>query len=159
MEFISKINDQIYFGKYPDKDVLKALQDIGIKVIVDLTHFTDNLPSYTLFEGVKRIEFPIVDRGIEDDEITLQFIQSLKDHILNDNYPIYIHCKGGHGRSGTVCCILYGILYNKGIDEAINTIKKSHNDRVVIPRKVRLSSSSQTDIQQDQIVRLLSNMV
>jgi protein-tyrosine phosphatase len=156
MNFISKLNDKIYFGKYPDKDILNSLKEIGIKVIVDLTHFTDNLPSYTLFEGVTRIEFPIVDRSVEEDESTLSLISTIKEHILKDNYPIYIHCKGGHGRSGTITCILYGLLYNKIAEEAIETIKKAHSDRVNVSRRIRLSSSTQTEPQQLQITRLLS---
>ncbi len=159
MEFISKINDQIYFGKYPDKDVLKALQEIGIKVIVDLTHFTDNLPSYTLFEGITRIEFPIVDRGVEEDEITLNFINSIKDHILNENYPIYIHCKGGHGRSGVITCLLYGMLYKKTAEESLDVIKQAHDSRKQISRRIRSLSSAQTQEQQLQVIRFLNKEI
>jgi hypothetical protein len=61
-----------------------------------------------------------------------------------------------HGRSGTISCILYGLLYNKVAEEAIETIKKAHSDRVNVSRRIRLSSSTQTEPQQLQIIRLLS---
>ena len=90
MDFISKVNDQIYFGKYPDEDILEALKELNIKLIIDLTHFTDRLPKYPFIEGIKRIEFPIVDMGIQEDELTLQYVMFIKSLFLNGDNPIYI---------------------------------------------------------------------
>ena len=154
MDFISKVNEQIYFGKYPDEDILKALKELNIKLIIDLTHFTDNLPKYSSI--VKRIEFPIVDMGIQEDDLTLQHIMFIKTLFLNGDNPIYIHCKGGHGRSGVIACLLYGLLYDKTAEESLEAIKEAHNLRKQMSRKTRILGSPQTSDQKLQVMRLLT---
>jgi protein-tyrosine phosphatase len=157
MEFISKVNEQIYFGKYPDNAILKALHEVGIKLIIDLTHFTDNLPKYS--SVVKRIEFPIVDMGIEDDELTLRNVMFIKSLFLNGHNPVYIHCRGGHGRSGVIACLLYGLVYNKTAEESLEAIKGAHDNRKQMSRKMRILGSPQTSEQKLQVMRLLNKEV
>lgn len=156
MEFISKVNDQIYFGKYPNEDILEALKELNIKLIIDLTHFTDNLQKYHIVEGVKRIEFPIVDMGIEEDNLTLQYVMFIKTLFLHGDFPVYIHCKGGHGRSGVIASLLYGILYNKTAEESLEIIKEAHDKRKQMSRKTRILGSPQTPDQKLQVMRLLT---
>ena len=146
MEFIAKVNSHIYFGKYPDEDILEALKELKVKLIIDLTHFTDMLPKYLLEEGVKRIEFPIVDMGIGQDEITLQYVLFIKSLVLSGDVPIYIHCKGGHGRSGVFTSLLYGLLYNK----------EAHDNRKTMSLRMRIIGSPQTKDQKLQVMRLLT---
>ena len=156
MDFISKVNDQIYFGKYPDEDILKALKELNIKLIVDLTHFTDRLPNYSSIEGIKRIEFPIVDMSIQEDDLTLQYVMFIKSLFLNGDNPIYIHCRGGHGRSGVITCLLYSILYDKTAEESLEAIKEAHDNRKQMSRRMRIIGSPQTREQIFQVMRLLS---
>lgn len=156
MDFISKVNDQIYFGKYPDEDILKALKELNIKLIIDLTHFTDRLPSYPSIEGIKRIEFPIVDMSIQEDDLTLQYVMFIKSLFLNGDNPIYIHCRGGHGRSGVITCLLYGLLYDKSAEESLEAIKEAHDNRKQMSRRMRIIGSPQTIDQKLQVMRLLS---
>lgn len=156
MDFVSKVNDQIYFGKYPDEDILNYLKELNIKLIIDLTHFTDNLPDYPQIDGIKRRYFPIVDMGIEGDEITLKYVLFIKTLFLNGDSPIYIHCKGGHGRSGVFTCLLYGILYDKTAEESLEAIKEAHNNRKQMSRKTRILGSPQTPDQKLQVMRLLT---
>ena len=159
MDFISKVNDQIYFGKYPDEDVLEALKELNIKLIVDLTHFTDNLPKYHYIQNIKRIEFPIVDMGIQEDELTLQYVMFIKSLFLNGDYPVYIHCRGGHGRSGVITCLLYGMLYNKTGEESLEAIKEAHDNRKQMSRRMRVIGSPQTKDQKLQVIRLLNKQL
>jgi protein tyrosine phosphatase len=156
MDFISKINDQIYFGKYPDDDILEALKKLNIKLIIDLTHFTDRLPKYHSIESIKRIEFPIVDMGIQEDELTIQYVMFIKSLFLNGDSPIYIHCRGGHGRSGVIACLLYGMLYDKTAEESLEAIKEAHDNRKQMSRRMRIIGSPQTIDQKLQVMRLLS---
>ena len=156
MDFISKVNDQIYFGKYPDDDVLKSLKDLNIKLIVDLTHFTDRLSNYSSIEGIKRLEFPIVDMGIQEDELTLQYVLFIKSLFLNGDNPVYIHCRGGHGRSGVITCLLYGLLYDKTAEESLECIKEAHDSRKQMSRRMRIIGSPQTIEQKLQVMRLLT---
>jgi hypothetical protein len=53
---------------------------------------------------------PIVDCGVTDDSKVLALAQKLvKD--ISEGEVIYLHCWGGHGRTGTVVCIMLYLLY------------------------------------------------
>ena len=152
MEHISIVDDNIYFGKYPDESILKTLSNLNVSTILDLTHFFENLPSYKVPDNMKRIHFEIVDRGVEEDEKVKELIDSL---ISTQSFPIYIHCKRGHGRSGTIASILYAKMNNKRADESIDYIKKCHEKRTVVSKRVRMLNTPMNDIQKEQIYRLI----
>uniref|UniRef100_A0A6C0DJX9 Uncharacterized protein n=1 Tax=viral metagenome TaxID=1070528 RepID=A0A6C0DJX9_9ZZZZ len=152
MEHISIVDDNIYFGKYPDESILQTLSNLNITTILDLTHFLENLPLYKLPNNMKRIHFEIVDRGIEEDEKVIELINTI---ITSQSYPIYIHCKNGHGRSSSITSILYGKMNNKKGEESIDYIKKCHEKRTVVSRRVRQLNTPMNDIQKEQIYRLL----
>ena len=100
---------------------------------------------------MKRINFEIVDRGVEDDEKVKELIDSI---ISTQSFPIYIHCKRGHGRSGTIAAILYGKMNNKTADESIDYIKKCHEKRTVVSKRIRQLNTPMNDTQKEQIYRL-----
>jgi len=152
MEHISIVDDNIYFGKYPEETILQTLSNLNVTTILDLTHFFENLPLYKVPDNMKRIHFEIVDRGVEDDEKVKKLIDSL---ISTQSFPIYIHCKRGHGRSGTIASILYGKMNGKTADESIDYIKKCHEKRTVVSKRVRMLNTPMNDIQKEQIYRLI----
>ena len=152
MEHISIVDDSIYFGKYPDESILQILSNLKITTILDLTHFFENLPSYKVPDNMKRIHFEIVDRGVEYDEKVKELIEGI---ISSQSFPIYIHCKRGHGRSGTIAAILYGKMNSKTADESIDYIKKCHEKRTVVSKRVRMLNTPMNDTQKEQIYRLI----
>jgi protein-tyrosine phosphatase len=152
MEHISIVDDSIYFGKYPDESILQTLSNLKVTTILDLTHFFENLPAYKVPDNMKRINFEIVDRGVEDDEKIKELIEGI---ISTQYFPIYIHCKRGHGRSGTIAAILYGKMNSKTADESIEYIKKCHEKRTVVSKRVRMLNTPMNDIQKEQIYRLI----
>lgn len=125
------IPDLCLFGSYPDSNHIKQLLDINVKYFVDLTTEDENLPSYEkMVENY--IHFPIVDRRMpspKEIEKFKSFIDNLVE-IINNNNKIYIHCRGGHGRSGVVASILYKIFYNITPNEAMTEINKLHRKRL-----------------------------
>ena len=42
---------------------------------------------------------------------------------------LYIHCTGGHGRTGTVCALLLASAYNLGAQESIGRVQAYHDTR------------------------------
>ncbi len=155
MEHISIVDDNIYFGKYPDESILQTLSNLNITTILDLTHFFENLPSYKVPDNMKRIHFEIVDRGVEEDKKVKELINTL---ISTQSFPIYIHCKRGHGRSGTIASILYGKMNSKTADESIDYIKKCHEKRTVVSKRVRMLNTPMNETQKEQIYRLLKEI-
>jgi len=66
------------------------------------------------------------------------------DELMHENDKIYIHCKGGHGRSGVVVAILLCNLFNLTPEEALEHTTKSHNNRIIMRDKWRQIGSPQT---------------
>jgi protein-tyrosine phosphatase len=104
---------------------------------------------------MKRIHFEIVDRGVEDDDKVMELIDGV---VTSQSYPIYIHCKRGHGRSGMISAILYGKMNNKSGEESIDYIKKCHEKRTVVSKRVRMLNTPMNDTQIEQVLRLLNGV-
>jgi hypothetical protein len=91
-------------GPYPGStDVrIRHFLNAGIRVFLDLTEEGER-PPYTPFleDGVHHIRLPIPDFGIAS---TMQMSHTLDaiDWAVGTRRPIYVHCLGGLGRTGTV---------------------------------------------------------
>lgn len=59
---------------------------------------------------------PIIDCGVTDDSKVLALAQKLTKDI-SEGEVIYLHCWGGHGRTGTVVCIMLYLLY--GVSDVV----------------------------------------
>ena len=104
-----------YFGPYPypEKSFMKYLRGLGVSVFVDLTCDGETTSSglklkpYSIMRKEKYINFPIVDRKTTPNMKEFRkLIDDLLEHIENGK-TIYIHCRGGSGRAGTVVsCLL-----------------------------------------------------
>ena len=62
-------------------------------------------------EALSFVHFPIRDCGITDDERVLELSRTLVKAI-SEGEVIYLHCWGGHGRTGTLVCIMLHLMYS-----------------------------------------------
>jgi hypothetical protein len=89
---------------------LRALVDAGIRVFVDLTEAgeQDLRPYAQLLEGLSEPAEPLTYhrlpiRDVNIPTITrMREIQTVLQDALADGRPVYVHCWGGTGRTGTV---------------------------------------------------------
>ena len=140
------IKNKALFGSYPTQDAITELENEGVRYFVDLTY-----PNETRITPYKTkynyISFPIKDRSYPENCIEFsKFIHNLTKIILSlkNNDKIYIHCKGGHGRSGVVVAILVCKLFNFTPEGALEHTTKSHNNREIMRDKWRKIGSPQT---------------
>ncbi|CAN0129342.1 unnamed protein product, partial [Hapterophycus canaliculatus] len=68
---------------------------------------------------------------------------------------MYLHCWGGHGRTGTVVCIMLHLMYGCSADEAMERCQHVHDVRR-IPISV---GSPQTEAQREQVRRVIARVI
>jgi len=108
------------------------------------------------YEELEFIHIPIMDRSIASDEIVLNLVQDLIDKLTKEK-KIFLHCRGGHGRTGTIVSILLGHIYKLRGHDAIKLCQSYHDCRRDISEKYGIGSYSAPDTpeQKNQVYRLL----
>jgi atypical dual specificity phosphatase len=112
----------VAFGERPGRwrDVqqdLEWLRDVGIRTILSLVERETWLEQYQK-AGFKAHHVPI-------DDFQAPTMDQIKQcmNVISDGQPVYIHCRAGLGRSGTIAAAW--LIYN-GIPpiDAIRTVRK-----------------------------------
>ena len=131
-------NQKILFGGYPTQTMVNKLEkDLSVKWFVDLTTDHEIREKYKCVSS-KYMSYPIEDRKIPVDYTTFKsFIAELSTVIQNmeDTDRMYIHCRGGHGRSGMVAAVLLCILEDINSETSIVKITQSHKNRPNLSKK------------------------
>lgn len=150
------IEEKALFGSFPNDKEVTFLENEGVKYFIDLTEYKErNTNKYTT-NGIY-IKYPIKDRSIPTDRISfLRFIIKLTDIIkdLKTGEKIYIHCKGGHGRSGIVVAAILAYYFSLEPQEALKMTGFFHSKRVFMREKWRKIGSPQTKEQKDFVMSL-----
>ena len=146
------IPDKALFGSYPTTDRAKELENNGVTQYVDLTMSHEVKESYETDKSI--IYFPIIDRKIPYNVYTFcKFIIKIADMITNAN-KLYIHCRGGHGRSGLVVACLLCFIYKYSPEKSIERTTFFHSQRKTMRDKWRQIGSPQTRKQKSFVFKL-----
>lgn len=136
--------DQAYFGGYPTKENFQELIENDFIYFIDLTTLRERkrldfdysleIPKYSkLFY----LNYSIIDNNIPSSQVLfLEFINFLLE-IIKTNKKIYIHCKGGHGRSSLVVASLLCQLHFFSPQKAFGLTKSFHEKRNNLKDKYR----------------------
>ena len=81
-----------------------------------------------LRSDMKYVNFPIRDQNIADDSLVGIFVEQLLERLAAGEV-LYIHCQGGHGRTGTISALLLGRLYKLSADDALLWYQRLHDMR------------------------------
>jgi predicted NAD-dependent protein-ADP-ribosyltransferase YbiA (DUF1768 family) len=149
------IKDKALFGSYPEQHEVDELELNGVRYFVNLTQSFESkiIPYKTKYNY---ISFPITDRRIPSNwneySKFIIFISNIITSLQGTN-KLFLHCKGGHGRSGiVVACILCYILKINPI-KALEKTQKYHSRRITMKDKWRHIGSPQTKYQKDFVCR------
>ncbi|NDB82566.1 MAG: DUF1768 domain-containing protein [Alphaproteobacteria bacterium] len=155
------IKDRAMFGSFPSQEAVDELEEEGVRFFINLTHddekkITPYVTRYT------QISFPIIDRQVPKDwPAFARFIISLSNIImsLKQGHLVYLHCKGGHGRSGVVVASLFCYMFEMSPENALEQTTKSHSKRSVMREKWRKLGSPQTYYQKSFVHKFFEPLV
>ena len=100
-----QVNPNLYRGGQPGKGGLQQLRQLGVKAIINLRDDDERAraeaaEAQALGLRYFNIPFASFDRpGDKDVDAVLKLIDSL------DNQPVFVHCKRGSDRTGTIIAI------------------------------------------------------
>jgi len=161
-----------YPGALEDKDndrQLKCILNKGIDTFVCLqAEVDDQIPEEAwrvgnglrpYFIDARRLSkipliwrhLPIIDGDASPDDVMEALVCDLLDDVKAGRV-LYVHCWGGHGRTGIVVCLLLAVLYGISVSEAFKRVQAYHDCRIE-PQGVK---SPSTVVQRSQVKRLLA---
>lgn len=120
-----------FFGGYPNAEQFDELLRTGVKVFVDLTTEKEKqfLPFVYPVRDIQYISFPIIDNQVpKQKKPFLDLVYQVAD-MLKKQEKVYIHCKGGHGRSGVLVASILCYLHNIPPEQAIRRATVYHSRR------------------------------
>ena len=133
-----------------------ALLDAGIRQWLDLTTDDEPLPDYrAALAGcaearslhVQVQQLPIIDFSVPKPALMRRILDTLHA-ALQARQPIYLHCHGGVGRTGTVvgCCL---VEHGYTPEQALALLARKWQ---VMEKRVRAPAPPETDEQRDFIL-------
>lgn len=158
------IPGKLLAGAFPGDD-LRAILATGVTTFVCLQKEYDPTAPEALWRvsGLRPyshqvehfVQFGIEDCNVVEDAAVLDFAKGLALRLQTTDEVMYIHCWGGHGRTGTVVCLLLHLLYGLDADACLERCQILHDTRR-IPIAVR---SPQTQKQRDQVTRIINDLL
>ena len=90
-----------------------------VKTVVRNKAMFPDLQGYDIvdLDRLRFVHFPIRDCSITDDDRVLELARSLV-RAISEGEIIYLHCWGGHGRTGTLVCIMLHLMYAVSLIES-----------------------------------------
>ena len=137
----------LIFRGYPNqKKVIDLENKLNITTFVDLTSTYERLT--TPYKTTKKyIHFYIKDHDVPKNIIGYTSLLYNILGLIKKNEKIYVHCKGGHGRSGIVVACLLKILLSISAENAILMTTRIHNERKDMKEVWKRLGSPQTSYQ------------
>ncbi len=132
------IPNRVLIGEYPYSqryiDIL--LETCKVNTFVNLlrneslAYFKLSPYEFEMPNYVKVFSFPIFDRKWPEDGKVIQFISDLVYHfIFAKDSIIYIHCLGGHGRTGLISALFLEAYYKWNATYSLEKLNEFHKAR------------------------------
>lgn len=156
------ISNKALFGSYPNETrLIELVQVYRVQYIINLTMDDECGVKQYHKQCIKGVQYfyyhlPIKDNKIPNNiiefcSLVLKLKQMLDFDVINEQSKLYVHCRGGHGRSGLLVACLLRVLHNISGSEAISQTTTHHNMRLNMKDKWKRIGSPQ-NIQQRTFV-------
>lgn len=136
IENFGKVSDRYYRGSQPVPDQFVKLKGLGVKTVVDLRKDrVEEASAWARDAGLQYFNIPLTTKSAATEAQTAYFLKVVNDP---ENWPVYVHCKGGRHRTGEMTAI-YRITQNGWTaDQAYDEMKKyDFKDSIFYPRTLK----------------------
>ena len=152
------IENKARFGSFPTQEQVEELELNGVRHFIDLTHSHETkITPYTT--KYNYVNFPLPDRSIPPNwgvfACLIKYLSKLIKKLDGDQ-KVYIHCKGGHGRSGVVVASLVSYMFKYNPSDSLVYTDRCHFQRKIMREKWRTLGSPQTNKQKEFVIRFFS---
>jgi protein tyrosine/serine phosphatase len=112
-----KMDERFYRGARPKDEDYKALAELGIKTVIDLT---DNSREYEQpaveAAGLRYINIPMVDKSYPSMDQVNEFLKVVDDP---ETGKFFVHCAGGRHRTGVVGAVYRFTRHNWNLEQVL----------------------------------------
>ena len=113
------VNEHLYRGGHPSHQGLEGLAKLGVKTVIDLREGDDREGAVVEQLGMRYFRVPMAGLGAPTDKQVSSVLRVFDD---GASWPVFVHCKRGADRTGTVVAC-YRITHDhwqneKALDEA-----------------------------------------
>jgi protein tyrosine phosphatase (PTP) superfamily phosphohydrolase (DUF442 family) len=131
-----RVNENLYRGAQPTAEGVEELKKLGVKTIVGLRfhHSDEKLLGST---GITFVSIPMTAQAPTEEEV-VRFLQIVTD---KTRQPVFVHCKHGSDRTGTMCAayrvVIGGWTKQQAVDEMTKGGFGFHSVWVNLPKFVK----------------------
>ena len=127
------VTNYLYMGGYPNTPAdINKLINAGINTFVCLNGSDKNefykYENY-LPKNINYINEPIDDMNTISDKKILLLCETIVERIRVKREKVFIHCAGGHGRTGTVVAVILYLIYKLPIKQIFDYLQFIHDQR------------------------------
>lgn len=116
-----KMDDRFYRGAQPKEEDYKALADLGIKTVIDLTEEPKSYAKPAAEAvGMHYVNIPIIDKKDPSEAQVLSFFKLVNDPSTG---KFYVHCAGGRHRTGVMGAVYRFTVNHWNFDQVYAEMK------------------------------------
>lgn len=119
------VSKNLYRGAQPSHKALEQLAKGGVRTIIDLRQegsSSDKESEYAQQLGMNYVHIPLGLKHAPSDKIA----QAVSAVINPINQPVYVHCRQGADRTGTVCAVYRRLVHGWTYEKAYGEMRKHH---------------------------------
>jgi len=117
-----QMDERFYRGAQPKEQDYKALAELGIKTVIDLTDDPKPYEKSSVESlGMKYINIPMVERKYPTEEATRMFLKVASDPATG---KFCVHCAGGRHWTGAMGAVYRYQFYDWNFDQVYAEMKK-----------------------------------
>ena len=111
-----RVNENYFRGSQPKANDMADLKRYGVKTVIDLRNDQlDESEGWAKDAGLQYFHIPLSTKKPATDEEIAHYLKLVNDP---QNWPIYVHCKGGRHRTGEMTAIYRITNQNWTADQA-----------------------------------------